>query len=127
VPVKRPEQLDASTEAAAPEVERVEHLAKGAAKEHPAASTTVSPESKATAAERTLNDKRVQKHKVIEDGFRLACSLEGENRLKEAEAQYRRTLAICTTLLGERPPTAHKSMRELRSRTSAALERVRTK
>jgi len=98
-----------------------------APKEHSAASTTVNPESKSAAPERTLSDKRFQKYKVIEDGFHLAGSLEGQNKLKEAEAQYRRTLAICTTLLGERPPTAHKSMRELRSRTSAALERVRTK
>jgi len=74
-------------------------------------------------------DKRMAMHirkcKVVEDGLHLACSLEDQGSLKEAEAQFRRTLGICSTLLGERPPTAHKSMRELRSRATAALERLR--
>jgi hypothetical protein len=70
-------------------------------------------------------ENHVRKCKVIEDGYLLACSLEDKGSLKEAEAQFRRTLGICSTLLGERPRSAHKSMRELRAATSNALDALR--
>jgi hypothetical protein len=82
-------------------------------------------EFKPEANKRSPCDKHIRKCKVIEDGFNLACALEAKGNLKEAAGQFKRTFGICSTLLGERAATDHKSMRELKSRTSAALERLR--
>eukprot|EP00746_Dinoflagellata_sp_MGD_P162578 gnl/MRDRNA2_/MRDRNA2_90196_c0_seq1.p1 gnl/MRDRNA2_/MRDRNA2_90196_c0~~gnl/MRDRNA2_/MRDRNA2_90196_c0_seq1.p1 ORF type:complete len:376 (-),score=118.19 gnl/MRDRNA2_/MRDRNA2_90196_c0_seq1:48-1175(-) len=85
--------------------------------------TKISQKAKLTQGKQA--EIHIQKCKVIEDGFLLARSLEEKGNLKEAEAQFRRTLGICSTLLGERPRSAHKSMGDLRAATSSALERLR--
>merc|ERR1712187_91726 len=71
---------------------------------------------------------RNQKFSLVQGGLDLANRLEEQGKLREAEAQYRRTLMICAKLLGEDTAGFHESefaLEDLRLAARCSVRLVR--